>query len=136
MFVKPALFRALAAVAIFAVAGPAIGAQTTQGARQVTRGGVISALNNIDANISRLNALNNLTVSKVRVVNVSNLFNKNNVNALNNALNNNHTQILNLRNVLNNNEVIKNALNNNNVALDRVVAVNVLSGGGVTVFRQ
>ena len=136
MFAKPGILKAVAFTALVAFAGPTIGAQTTQGARQVTRGGVISALNNIDANISRLSALNNLSVSKVRVVNVSNLFNKNNVSALNNALNKNHTQILNLRNVLNNNEVIKNALNNNNVALDRVVAVNVLSGGGVTVFRQ
>lgn len=136
MFAKPTLYRVLAATALFAFAAPTIGAQTTQKARQTTRGGVINALNNIDANISRLNALNNLTVSKVRVVNISNLFNKNNVSALNNALNKNHTEILNLRNVLNNNEVIKNALNNNKVALDRVVAVNVLSGGGVTVFRQ
>jgi hypothetical protein len=32
--------------------------------------------------------------------------------------------------------VIKNALNSNNVELDRVVAVNVLSGGCVTVFRK
>ena len=136
MFAKPTLFRALSVAAVVAFTAPTIGAQTRQHATQSTRGGVISALNNIDANISRLNALNNLTVSKVRVVNISNLFNKNNVSALNNALNRNHTQILNLRDVLNNNEVIKNALNSNNVALDRVVAVNVLSGGGVTVFRQ
>jgi hypothetical protein len=131
------LLRVFAAATMFAAVAPSSSfAQTTQRSRQVTRGNVISALNNIDAQISRLNALNNLTVSRVRVVNVSNLFNKNNVNALNNALNNNHTQILNLHNVLNNNEVIKNALNQNNVALDRVVAINVLSGGGVTVFRQ
>lgn len=90
MLVKQAFFRTLAVAAVFAVASSSLTAQTTQRSRQVTRGNVIAALNNIDANISRLNALNNLTVQKVRVVNVSNLFNKNNVSALNNALNKNN----------------------------------------------
>jgi galactokinase len=134
---KFTLLGVAAAAAMLAVAVPSTSAAQTQKSGQVTRGNVISALNNIDAQINKLNALNHLTVSQVRVVNVQDLFNKNNVNALNQALNNNHTKILNLRNVLNNNEVIKNALNSNNVALDRVVAVNVLSGGGgVTVFQQ
>jgi hypothetical protein len=136
MSLQSNLFRVFAAATMVALAAPSNSSAQTQRTRQVTRGNVIAALNNIDAQITKLNALNHLTVSQVRVVNVSNLFNKNNVSALNNALNNNHTQILNLRNVLNNNEVIKNALNQNNVALDRVVAVNVLSGGGLTVFRQ
>ena len=134
---KFTLLGVAAAAAMLAVAVPSTATAQTQKGGQVTRGNVISALNNINAQIHKLNALNHLTVSQVRVVNVQDLFNGNNVKALNNALNNNHTQILNLRNVLNNNEVIKNALNSNNVALDRVVAVNVLSGGGgVTVFRQ
>jgi hypothetical protein len=111
-------------------------APAPQVAGQATFGNLISALNNISAQIGRLNALNNLTVSNVRVVNVSDLLNGNNVNALNNALNNNNVQILNLRNVLNNNEVVKNALNSNNVAISRVVAIDVLSGGDVVVFQR
>ncbi len=137
MSLKSTLFGVVAAAAMVTVAVPSTSAAQTQKSGQVTRGNVIAALNNIDAQITKLNALNNLTISQVRVVNVQNLFNKNNVNVLNRALNRNRTKILNLRNVLNNNEVIKNALNSNNVALDRVIAINVLSGGGgVTVFRQ
>jgi ketopantoate reductase len=138
MSVQRTLFKVFAAATLFAVATPATSpAQTTKQSKQVTRGNVIAALNNIDAQISKLNTLNNLKLTDIRVVNVQNLFNKNNISALNNALNKNHTEILNLRNVLNNNDVIKNVLNNSNIALDRVVAINVLSGGGgVTVFRQ
>lgn len=103
---------------------------------QDTVGNLLSALNNIVVEIGQLNALNDLTVEKVRVVNVKDVLNGNNVEALNNALNRNNVEILNLRNVLNNNEVIKNALNNNNVAVGQVVAIDVLSGGDVILFYQ
>lgn len=128
----------LPVVGMLALATPvAASAQTpAQVAPQATFGNLISALNNISVQINKLNALNGLTVSQVRVVNVSDLLNGNNVTALNNALNKNNVQILNLRNVLNNNEVVKNALNNNNVSVSRVVAIDVLSGGDVVVFRR
>ena len=103
---------------------------------QVNTGNLITALNNIVVEIGQLNALNDLTVENVRVVNVKDVLNGNNVQALNNALNRNNVEILNLRNVLNNNEVIKNALNNNNVAVGQVVAIDVLSGGDVILFYQ
>jgi hypothetical protein len=77
-----------------------------------------------------------LTVEDVQVVNVQNVLNNNNVEAFNNALNRNNVEIITLQNTLNNNEIIKNVLNNNNVNIDRVVAVNVLSGGDVIVFYQ
>ncbi len=107
-----------------------------QQTEQATVGNLIAALNNITVQVNNLQALNDLTVEDVRVVNVEDVLNNNNVNALNNALNNNNVEILNLRNVLNNNEVIKNALNNNNVAINDVVAIDVLSGGDVVVFAQ
>lgn len=99
---------------------------------QATFGNLIAALNNIAVEIDELNALNNLTIEDVRVVNVEDLLNGKRVNALNNALNRNNVEILNLRNVLNNNEIIKDALNNINVS--DVVAIDVLSGGDVIVF--
>ncbi|MBW4488580.1 MAG: hypothetical protein KME12_12395 [Trichocoleus desertorum ATA4-8-CV12] len=104
--------------------------------KQATAGNLIAALNNIAVEITNLKALNNLTVEHVRVVNVEDVLNGNNVNALNNALNRNNVEILNLQNVLNDNEIIKNVLNNNNVALTDVVAIDVLSGGDVVVFSQ
>lgn len=103
---------------------------------QATFGNLIAALNNIAVEIDELNALNDLTIEDVQVVNVEDVLNGNRVNALNNALNRNNVEILNLRNVLNNNEIIKNVLNNNNIALDDVVAIDVLSGGDVVVFHQ
>lgn len=109
---------------------------TAQQVRQASVGNLIAALNNIAVEIENLQALNDLTVQDVRVVNVENVLNNNNVEAFNNALNRNNVEILNLRNVLNNNEVIKNALNNNKVpiAIGQVVAIDVLSGGDVIVF--
>ncbi|MGB3206790.1 MAG: hypothetical protein WBB28_17530 [Crinalium sp.] len=109
---------------------------TTPVTPQVNTGNLITALNNIVVEIGQLNALNDLTVENVRVVNVTDVLNGNNVEALNNALNRNNVEILNLRDVLNNNEVIKNALNNNKVAVGQVVAIDVLSGGDVILFYQ
>ena len=109
---------------------------SAQTATQATVGNLISALNNIAVQITNLEALNDLTVQDVRVVNVEDVLNDNNVQAFNNALNRNNVEIVTLRNVLNNNEVIKNALNNNDVAINDVVAIDVLSGGDVVVFAQ
>jgi hypothetical protein len=121
------------------------GAAFAQTNTQASFGQVISALNNINAQVNQLNALNNLTVQDIRLVNINDTLNGNNVQALNNALNRNNVQIVNLQNVLNNltvRDVLNNnqilnltdVLNNNNVALNRVVAIDVLSGGGLTLF--
>ncbi|MBD2296764.1 hypothetical protein H6G06_25595 [Anabaena sphaerica FACHB-251] len=111
-------------------------ASAQQKTKQATFANLIAALNNISAEIQNLSVLNNLTVSQVRVVNVENLLNDNNVKVFNDALNKNNVQILTLRNVLNNNEVIQNVLNNNNVDIGQVVAIDVLSGGDVIVFYK
>ncbi len=120
---------------MLAFGAPAAMAQQ-QTTRQATVGNLIAALNNISVEIGQLNALNNLTVGDVRLVNVDNVLNNNNVRAFNNALNRNNVEILNLRNVLNNNEIIKNVLNNAKINISRVVAIDVLSGGDVIVFFQ
>lgn len=109
---------------------------SAQQAKQTTVGNLISALNNIAVQITNLEALNDLTVEDVRVVDVDDVLNDNNVQALNNALNENNVEVVTLRNVLNGNEVIKEALNNNDVAISDVVAIEVLSGGDVVVFAQ
>ena len=115
-------------------------ATAQQNARQANQGNLISALNNIAVQIDRLNALNDLTIGDVTVVNVEDVLNNNNV--LNNSLNRNDVDVNVLRDFLNNSlnnnnvEIIKNALNNNDVAISDVVAINVLSGGDVVVFAQ
>lgn len=113
-------------------AAPAVAAPV-----QVNQGNLISALNNVALEIDRLEALNNLTVQDVRVVNVEDVLN--NANVLNNSLNRNDVRIL--QNFLNNNDidvsvVIQDVLNDNNVNVNDVVAVDVLSNGDVIVFTR
>ena len=136
---RASLIAAFAVAAAGTVALPErIEAQEAPRAAQVTVGNLIAALNNVNVQITRLEALNDLTIQDVRLVNVRDVLNDANIQAFNNALNRNNVEILNLRNVLNDNEVIKNALNNNQVpiAVGQVVAIDVLSGGDVIVFYQ
>ena len=111
-----------------ALASEAPAAPMVQQVGQATFGNLIAALNNIAVEIDELNALNDLEVEDVQVVNVEDLLNGNRVNALNNALNRNNVEILNLRNVLNNNDVLNDALNDLNIAINDVIAIDVLSG--------
>lgn len=128
-------FTALCAGVVTLSASTAALAQNQQ-TGQATFGNLIAALNNISAEVNDLSALNDLSVEDVQVVNIQDTLNGNNVQALNNALNRNNVEILTLQDTLNNNEVIKNTLNNNDVTIDRVVAVDVLSGGNVVVFYR
>ena len=133
------IVRTALVIALFATAAPAIAlgqGGNNQRAGQANFGNLISALNNIAVEINELNALNNLTVKDVRVVNVEDVLKGNNVEALSNALNRNKTEIAKLTNVLNNNTVLTDFLKNNNIAVSRVIAIDVLSGGGVTLFVQ
>ena len=114
----------------------------SQAVGQINQGNLISALNNVSAQVSDIQALNDLTITDVRVVNVEDVANNNRV--LNNALNRNDVNIVrnSLNNFLNNSlnninvEILNNALNQNNVTVDDVVAVNVLSDGTVVLFVQ
>ncbi len=91
----------------------------------------------MNAEINNLEALNNLTIQDVRVVNVEDVLNGNNVN----ALNNNAVDIAILQDFLNNSlnennaEVLNDALNSNNVVITDVVAIDVLSGD-IVVFTR
>ncbi len=129
------------------VSAPALAQNQANQVAQINTGNLISALNNVNAEINNLQALNDLTVNDVRVVNVEDALNNNNVQALNNALNRNQVDIDALQDFLNqslnnNVQVIVqalndfNAANNNNVDLDDVVAVDVLSNGDVVVYAQ
>lgn len=84
--------------------------------------------------IDRVDALNDVTVEDVQVVNVEDSLNGNRVRALNNALRD--ADIDALQEFLNDNEIIKDSLNNNDIALNEVLAISVLDGGDVVVFVQ
>ncbi len=148
-----ALVAMLMSAMFFSVATEASAAKQGNGggqtAGQANFGNLISALNNISAQISNLQALNDISLTDIQVVNIQDSFN--NLSALNNSLNRNAVDIGVLQNFLNNNTVtvtdvlnnnnvltFKDALNNilsqNNLALSDVVAINVLSGGDIIVF--
>lgn len=134
--------RILTVVALLGVVPGAAIAQdnakksSTQQVGQATFGNLIAALNNLAVEINQLEALNGLTVQDVQVVNISDLLKGNNVEALNNALNRNNVEVARLTNVLNSNTVLTDFLRNNNIAVSRVVAIDVLSGGDVMLFVQ
>lgn len=108
-----------------------------QSGPQTTFGNLIAALNNIAVNIDELNALNDIQIGDITLVNVEDVLNGNNIVAFNNALNNNNIEILNLRNVLTGIDIdIAEVLSKNKVAIGQVVAVDVLSGGDVIIFVQ
>jgi hypothetical protein len=126
-------------VAALALAGvPVSGALAQPPVTQINQGQLIAALNNVNVQVDRVNALNNLTLNDIRVVNVQDVIHNSSV--LNNALRDANIQVLQdfLNGSLNNNvvQVLNNALNNNNVNVSRVVAIDVLSCGDVILFNQ
>jgi hypothetical protein len=127
--------RTVTLVALLAIV-PAAGLSADAQQRQGTFGNLIAALNNIAVEIDELNALNDLEIGDITLVNVEDVLNGNNVEALNNALNRNQTEILRLTDVLNNNTVLTDFLNNADIAITDVIAIDVLSGGDVVVFAQ
>ena len=131
----PLAVPAAAAVLAFPVAATA---QPNQAAGGINQGNLISALNNVAVQVDRVDALNDLTIEDVRVVNVQDVIRNSSV--LNNALRDADIDVLTdfLNGSLNDNtvQVIKDALNQNDVAISDVVAINVLSGGDVVVFAQ
>ena len=129
------------ALLLLSIAGPALAQTQDNEVRQVTFGNLIAALNNISVEINNLQALNDLTITDVRVVNVEDVLNDNNVRAFNNALNRNEVDIAVLQNFLNNSlndnvVTIREVLSNNNVAIGEVVTIDVLSGDDVVIYVQ
>ena len=117
---------------------------------QATFGNLIAALNNIAVNIDELNALNDLTIGDITLVDVDNLLSGNNVRALNNALNRNEVDIGILQNFLNDIRIqdcailscdavdvtLQNFLNQPNIVITDVIAIDVLSGGDLIIFTR
>jgi hypothetical protein len=97
---------------------------------------LIAALNNVAVVVQEVAVLSN--IGQIQVVNVEDVLN--NTDILRNARFLNNITILQdfLNNTLNNNnvEILNNFLNQNNIAIDDVVAIDVLSGGDITIFVQ
>ena len=106
---------------------------------QVSFATLLSALDDLRAQTDALNNLlrkSAVAAEGVRLVNVQSLPGDADPQALKTALNRNNVEILALRRVLSDHEVMRSALANNSVAVSQVVAVVVASGGDVVLFYQ
>jgi hypothetical protein len=125
----------LLVVSLFAVGGIAR-AQQSQTGNTAIAGLIDVVVNNVQA-LNQANVLSNvLNESDVRILNLNDSLNGNQINVLSDILN--QSQVLSnntvtVQNVLNNNEIVKNVLNHTNIAIDRVVAVDLLSAP-ITVY--
>lgn len=127
---KKSRLAAVLGAAVMAVGLAAAPASAKHANQSGGAAGVIAAVVQVDRTLNDLVDVN-IEDSNIEVVTVK--------DSLNNNLNNNDVlsdNVVTLQNFLNNNEVIKNVLNNNNVQIDDVVAIDVLSGGDITVFVQ
>lgn len=102
----------------------------------VTGGGPIDVILNNTQVLNNSPILNNLTINDVHVVDIDRSLNGAELNVLSDILNQSSVlsnNVVIVQNVLNNNTVLRDFLNQNNIAVDRVVAIDVLSAP-VTVF--
>lgn len=130
-------FISVLLIGIFAFSGIAA-AQRAPGGQRQSGDAAIAGL--IDVVVNNTQALNNLSVlsperfNNFQVVNLNDVLNGNQTNVLSNILNNSEVLSRNtvvvqdiLNNSLNGNTILQDFLNQNNIAVDRVVAVDVLS---------
>lgn len=121
-------------LALFGLMAIPNNAQAQQQQGQATFGNLVAALNNINAQVRALEQadinVENIQVARVR--DIRDNLNDNQVETLNNAFRDANIEVL--REGIQDNEVLNNFLNENDIAVNDVVAVNVLSGGDVVVF--
>jgi hypothetical protein len=147
------MIRALALAGLLAVGAVAVavpanaqqgGANNRGGQNQAGNAALAGLIDVLLQNtaVSIQAALNDvLNENEIRVVNLNDVLNGNQTNILTDILNESTVlsdRVVNVQNVLNNslnnNEVLKDFLNNNNVAVNDVVAVDVLSGGDIVIY--
>lgn len=139
---KRTFLAALAAAAVTAVATPNVtfAQQQKESKGEVATapsfGSLISAINSAAAHNEKLKAATTLAADKVQLVNVEDLLQGNNVEALNNALTKYESDITALRTTVGENATITNALTTNTAKLEAkdVVATDVTPDGKVIVY--
>ena len=130
MDIRRSAVAAVSAAMIGLSAAPAMAAPNQAGGAA----GVVAAVVQVDRTLNNVNVLSN--IGEIKVVEVS--------DSLNNVLNNSpilSNNVVTVQDFLNNCTVVScveitDFLNNNNVAISDVVAIDVLSGGDITVFTQ
>ena len=139
---KRTFLAALAAAAVTAVATPNVtfAQQQKESKGEVATapsfGSLISAINSTAAHNEKLKAATTLTADKVQLVNVEDLLQGNNVEALKSSLMKYESDITALRTTVGENATITNALTTNTAKLEAkdVVATDVTPAGKVIVY--
>lgn len=146
--IRKAIYGLLLAFGIIAISVPSDALAQEQAAEQATPteqaalteqatfGTLIAAISGASAEIEGFQALDDLAVEDVQVVNVNDLVGDADAEAFNEALAQNEAEIAEWGNVLNENEVVTGVLTGAEVAVTDVVAVDVLSGGEVIVYYR
>ena len=139
---KRTFLAALAAAAVTAVATPNVtfAQQQKESKGEVATapsfGSLMSAINSAATHNEKLKAATTLAADKVQLVNVEDLLQGNNVEALKNALTKYESDITALRTTVGENATITNALTTNTAKLEAkdVVATDVTPDGKVIVY--
>ena len=129
---KRTLLAALAAAAITAVATPAVShaQQQKESKGEVATpsfGSLISAINSSKANSEKLTAMTTLTAENVQLVNVEDLLQGNNVEALNAALTKNEADVTALRTTVGGNATINDLITAKETAAGKLAATDVVA---------
>lgn len=111
----------------------AVGAQAQEFQQQDQYGQMISAINNVETEISELEGQTDLTAENIQVVNASDLVQGNDTQSLDEVVNRNQDAIDQLRQTLTSHQAVQEALPAD-VTTDDVVAVDVSDQGQVVVY--
>ncbi|HEY8165244.1 MAG TPA: hypothetical protein VIF83_06785 [Gemmatimonadaceae bacterium] len=98
--------------------------------------GFIGAVNSIGTQLAALNALNGLSAREIQLVDAATILDKGNETVLNNLLAKKAGDISRLQTALGTNAVVVQSLAGSNVAINRVVAIDVKPGGNVVVYYR
>lgn len=109
-----------------------------QATEEATVENLVAALNNTSVEISELDSLDALAAEDVQVVNVEDVLQGENTDSLNSALDRDEVEIVELEEAITANEVISTVLTTHevDVAVADIVAIDVLSNGGVIVYYR
>lgn len=103
---------------------------------QGTYENMMAALNNLSAELERLNATADLTVTNVRIFDADYLASSQDPAALDQAVAMHGEEIQYVQSTLANHEIVRTVLEAVNIPVERVVAVDMLDAGDVAIYYQ
>ena len=115
---------------------PSPSAPTVRQEGQGTYENMIAALDNLGAELDRLNSTTNMSLTSVRIFDATYLASGQDPAALEQAVATHGEQIQTVRSAIANHEVVRTALQMVNVPIESVVAIDALDAGDVAIYYQ